>query len=96
LAGGLLGGKTVIQCQQQPFIDALKGMNHLWGDYTKLLERSAGDREKGLLTQEDLVLQNKELVDKLNDPWRSPTLWCIVGLLVGGAVGVAGGFTLAE
>uniref|UniRef100_A0A6H1ZRP3 Lipoprotein n=1 Tax=viral metagenome TaxID=1070528 RepID=A0A6H1ZRP3_9ZZZZ len=79
-------------CHQAPFLAAAQGSVDTWTAATACRARLAECRAHGAVDESVCLTQRVELQARLDDPWRSPWLWAIIGVLAGGAL--VGGIVL--
>lgn len=80
-------------CGRDAFLESAQGAVDLWENATVCRARLNECRSHATTDNDVCLTQRAELQAKLDDPWRSPWLWGIIGLVAGGVL--VGGLILA-
>jgi hypothetical protein len=73
-------------CGRDAFLAAAQGSVDVWEDATRCRARLTECRSHASTDHDVCLTQRAELQAKLDDPWRSPWLWGVIGLVAGGVL----------
>jgi len=74
-------------CNRAPFLAAAQGAVDVWEAATACRARLNECRSHATTDHDVCLTQRAELQRRLDDPWRSPWLWGVLGLVAGAALG---------
>jgi hypothetical protein len=73
-------------CGRDAFLNAAQGAVDVWESATVCRARLTECRSHASTDHDVCLTQRAELQAKLDDPWRSPWLWGVIGLVAGGVL----------